>query len=1287
MKLRHVRILAAAVCLAAACLLPAALRGQEKAQPADNPSAREAWFLRGRRSPDSLPAAAHLWRALAMRARVALAPRAAARATAQPGVTGFTPTGSGAWTELGPRPLNTTPDALVPTTYGNVSGRVTAIALDPSDATGNTIYIGAAFGGLWKCTSALGASPTCTPLTDSQPTLAVGAIAVDPSNPAHLLVGTGEPNGSGDSYYGQGLLESTDGGATWTSITTADSGAESFVGQGFSRILFDPATPSVVLATTSSDVCCEAGAAAGPTGLYRSTDSGKTWSLVLQANDTDLIYDATAKTYYAAAGNVGIFKSANQGASWTILASPFVGASPAGDFSRASLAARNGTLYALLSDATGGPATPTPCTGGSTNCDTGLAESTDGGTTWHPLPMPDVSTAPGGGFTNLYCESGGGVTSCQGDYDQDIAAPAGGSGLLVGGIDLWSAASVPAMTTTGLSTAWTDITDGYASGANLVHPDQHAIAIFNATTWFIGNDGGAWATTNGGTSWMNLNATLGNIQFQSASPDSQKSGAWFGGAQDNGTSVNSGPGLAWSQFFGGDGGFTASDPTAPSDYWLEYPNGADIMMYDTSTGALAQAADNTVIPESGMFYVPYTLIPGSGTTPSQLLVGVCNMWLGPANPNNPGSLVWTKVTNFGCATTPITAVAADPNNANIAWFATLNGGLEMTSNLMSGSPTWTSMTAPLNMSGGPISSVAINPVDPSVVYLGVQGFGGGHVFKTTDGGATWTDITGNLPDAPVNWILIDPLGPNNDIYVASDVGVFAATDGGAANEQWMQVGGGLPDAAVLQLSISPKTWSSRQLVAATHGRGLWEIAPLPTPSFTLAASPTTLSVAAGTAASFTVTASGANGETATIAYSCAAPASGCSISPATAAPGTPVTVTIAGSAIALGTTTVSIAATDQISTQTLSVTITGLPFTLATTPATVTALAGAGAQFSVTAQAGSGFTGTIALTCTAPASGCSVSPASISGGGSATVTVAAAGLSDGANTVTVSGAANGATETASAQVTVQDFSIALAPPANPVVAGNQATLALSSSGIAGFGGTLSLSCAAPASGCTASPASITAGGAATVTVAAAALQPGANTITVNASSGGLSHAASGTVTVEDFSLAAASSSASITPGQSATYNLTLTAESGFNGAVAVSCSGAPAEAACSVSPASVTPTASGTAATVTVTTTAPGALAPWNSPDSRWPPLIFLALALAALGMAVRPRRHRAWKRRLAWTALVGALLLAGGCGGGSSSSSAPPPNPGTPAGTYTLTVTGTSGADSHSASLSLTVQ
>ena len=245
---------------------------------------QEQWFLRGRNSAAGIGALqryrAHLQK-MQMRADRRLSAQ-------QPGM-GSQPTSAVVWTPLGPAPLASDASGTGEYNYGWVSGRATAIAIDPADATGNTVYIGGAYGGVWKSTNAGPASPSPAnviwqPVTDNQATLAVGAIAIQPGNNTNdgvILVGTGEANSSSDSYYGLGILRSANAGSTWTLISTDTTGTRSFAGMAFSKIAFSSAVPSLAVAATAgaSEGIIEglADPLTANLGLYDSGDGGNTW--------------------------------------------------------------------------------------------------------------------------------------------------------------------------------------------------------------------------------------------------------------------------------------------------------------------------------------------------------------------------------------------------------------------------------------------------------------------------------------------------------------------------------------------------------------------------------------------------------------------------------------------------------------------------------------------------------------------------------------------------------------------------------------------------------------------------------------------------------------------------------------------------------------------------------------------------------------------------------------------------------------------------------------------------
>ena len=240
------------------------------------------------------------------------------------------------WTPLGPAPTISAASGA-DQDYGFVSGRATAIVVDQDDLTGNTVYVGGATSGLWRSTNAMSADVTQVtwqPLIDNQPTLSVGSIAIQPGHTGVILVGTGEPNSSVDSYYGLGILRSTDTGAHWTLISSADAGASPFHGLAFAKIAFSTDNPSLVVSAAASSseglaVGAESPNYASKRGLYYSTDAGVSWNLASvidsgasgpsNVSATSVIYHSVEHRFYAALRFHG-FYSSSDGINWTRLA-------------------------------------------------------------------------------------------------------------------------------------------------------------------------------------------------------------------------------------------------------------------------------------------------------------------------------------------------------------------------------------------------------------------------------------------------------------------------------------------------------------------------------------------------------------------------------------------------------------------------------------------------------------------------------------------------------------------------------------------------------------------------------------------------------------------------------------------------------------------------------------------------------------------------------------------------------------------------------------------------------
>src|SRR5579863_1138178 len=298
----------------------------------DHVRERSEWFLRGRGVPGKSAAEQRLrayktkMEARALRQRLGGATQSSLQS----------PASSATWTPLGPVPLasDATGDGFQD--YHQVSGRATAVAIDPADPTGNTVYIGGAQGGVWKSTNAASATAndvTWTPITDDQATLSIGAIAIQPGNsvPTNsvILVGTGEADNSADSYFGLGILLSTNGGSSWTLISTANSGTLSFSGLGGTQIAFSTAnTNTVVAAMAAASEGVTDGALTSGTyrGLYTSTDAGQTWAYdtlfpggaAEATSATSVVYNASAGLFFAAIRYHGFYSSPD-GLNWTLL--------------------------------------------------------------------------------------------------------------------------------------------------------------------------------------------------------------------------------------------------------------------------------------------------------------------------------------------------------------------------------------------------------------------------------------------------------------------------------------------------------------------------------------------------------------------------------------------------------------------------------------------------------------------------------------------------------------------------------------------------------------------------------------------------------------------------------------------------------------------------------------------------------------------------------------------------------------------------------------------------------
>lgn len=696
------------------------------------------------------------------------------------------------WTFIGPQPAQalTTGQAIF-SGARSISGRVTSLAINPRD--GNVIYLGSATGGVWKTTDG---GLNWAPLTDTQPTLITGAIALDPSNPEIVYVGTGELL---TGFYGGGVLKSTDGGATWKQLAGPFIGPFNQVRSGavFAALAVSPSDPNVVLAGVDYG-----GALAARGGIYRSADGGVSWTQVIGGGaGTDIVFDrnrpdtvyaglsaAALRSAFGGAQN-GVYRSIDGGVTWTQLKGTGAGIFPVANVGRISLAlARTAsdapnTVFAAIQDASA------PGFGSLL----GMYRTTDSGATWARLPVPD------------FC-----APQCW--YAMPIAVhPSNQNLLLAGGLFLLRSLN-------GGGT-WSNVYVGL--NGEPLHADLHAIAFSpDASRTWVGTDGGIFvstAITQPSVSWTDRNETLGTIQFYpgiSIHPTNPNFA--LGGTQDNGTMLYSG-GLRWDVVLGGDGGYSAIDYAVPDILYASVQNNSIRKIGQSGYRDFLSVRHGINGNDRAQFITPYVMDPNN---PQRLYDGTFRVYQ-----SNDGAGLWRIISpdltggpDTGGA---ISAIAPSPAGSDVVYAATTDGKVWVTPNANLGpDAVWVERTGTLPRRTA--SALAADPVSATTAYVTFQGFSGfgnddqGHVFKTTNGGSSWTDSSGNLPNIPVNTLVVDPDAADT-LYAGTDIGVFVTRDGGGT---WEPLVNGLPRVIVVELVLHR---ASRILRAATHGRGMWDL--------------------------------------------------------------------------------------------------------------------------------------------------------------------------------------------------------------------------------------------------------------------------------------------------------------------------------------------------------------------------------------------------------------------------------------------------------------------------------
>jgi hypothetical protein len=794
----------------------------------------------------------------------------------------------GTWSPIGPLNRAQYPAVLDQFLFDgapfNASGRVTALAIAPSCTKSSCrLYVGAAGGGVWATDKALdGANAKWSFLTGAIGSNAIGSILLDPTDAGGntVYVGTGELNASGDSEAGVGIFKTTNGGQTWSLV----AGSDIFFQRSIGKMAFDNAGNLLVPIGSGvrgiSSVTSGASSSGSTThplvtrGLYRQT--GATFTLIrpivavatARGSSTVKVDPTHAGVIYVNEYSRGIWRSTDNGTTWAQIKAPL-----------------NATLSTDRAEFD-----VTTLANGQTRMYVGVGNQADSDGNRARFYVTDDASGTAS-FTDMTTTQNIGYCTAQCWYDNYVTAVAGSPDIVyLGGSFSYGQIHGPSngravLLSTDGGTTFSDLTqDGDPNHAEGMHPDQHALVTIpgNPFQFIAGSDGGVMrsdggfadvsakcdsrgldaATTAYCKSLLNrvpnqlidLNSGLDTLQFQSFSVSAQHpTNLLMGGTQDNGTFQYNGSASVWPQIIYGDGGqsgFNAADDTLRFNTFTGQANDANFRNGDPTKWVIISAPILSS-PEGAFFYPPIIADPNPAAAGS-IFQGSFSVWRTQDWGGDQAYLeancpeFTTSATQPGCGdfviigdglpSTQLTSgawglraggavawIARTPQNTGTMWAATSAGRVFVTDNANAAANLvhWTRLDAAAgNSPARAISAIYVDPSNPNRAWVSYNGYNvntpatPGHVFEVLRTGttATWTDRTYNLADLPATALVRDD--PTGDLYVGTDFGVMRLASG---TTFWTMTGG-MPAVEVPGLTIVP---GSRVLYAATHGLGGW----------------------------------------------------------------------------------------------------------------------------------------------------------------------------------------------------------------------------------------------------------------------------------------------------------------------------------------------------------------------------------------------------------------------------------------------------------------------------------